>query len=53
MATTFNCGIGGVLVVKETDADAVLDQLRADGEAPSIIGKVTEHSEGMKESTEM
>ncbi|WP_018885378.1 phosphoribosylformylglycinamidine cyclo-ligase [Paenibacillus massiliensis] len=42
MFTTFNMGIGLVLVVDEADAALTLEQLRAAGETGYIIGRVTE-----------
>ncbi|MGG3508085.1 phosphoribosylformylglycinamidine cyclo-ligase [Paenibacillus lautus] len=42
MFTTFNMGIGMVLVVKEQDADGVLQYLRSAGEEAYAIGRVTE-----------
>lgn len=42
MFTTFNMGIGMVLVVKEQDADGALQYLRSAGEEAYVIGRVTE-----------
>ncbi|GAB6928822.1 phosphoribosylformylglycinamidine cyclo-ligase [Paenibacillus sp. JCM 10914] len=42
MFTTFNMGVGMVLVVKEQDADAALQFLRSTGEEAYVIGRVTE-----------
>lgn len=42
MFTTFNMGIGLVIVVAEQDAAAALEALRAAGETPYVIGRVTE-----------
>lgn len=42
MFTTFNMGIGLVLVVNEADAAKTLEQLKASGEEAYIIGRVTE-----------
>ena len=47
MLRTFNCGIGLVLVVARTSADAVLAVLRAHGESPVVIGE-TEAGRGVK-----
>ncbi|WP_410771487.1 phosphoribosylformylglycinamidine cyclo-ligase [Fontibacillus sp. BL9] len=41
MFTTFNMGIGLVIVVSEQEAEASLAALRAVGETPYVIGKVT------------
>jgi phosphoribosylformylglycinamidine cyclo-ligase len=40
MLRTFNCGIGFVLAVPESAADAVLARLREGGEAPHPIGRI-------------
>ena len=40
MSRTFNCGIGGVLIVNKTLAQEVVDTLLASGEQASIIGMV-------------
>ncbi|MCM3042414.1 phosphoribosylformylglycinamidine cyclo-ligase [Paenibacillus motobuensis] len=42
MFTTFNMGIGLVIVVAEDQAEAALTTLRAAGEHPYTIGRVTE-----------
>ncbi|GIO86999.1 phosphoribosylformylglycinamidine cyclo-ligase [Paenibacillus faecis] len=42
MFTTFNMGVGLVIVVAEQDAAAALEALRAAGETPYVIGRVTE-----------
>lgn len=42
MFTTFNMGIGLVIIVAEEQAEAALAALRAAGESPFTIGKVTE-----------
>ena len=42
MFTTFNMGIGLVIVVAEQDAAAAQAALRAAGETPYVIGRVTE-----------
>ncbi|MMZ66333.1 Phosphoribosylformylglycinamidine cyclo-ligase [compost metagenome] len=42
MFTTFNMGIGLVIVVAEQDAAAALEALHAAGETPYVIGRVTE-----------
>jgi phosphoribosylaminoimidazole synthetase len=41
MRRTFNCGVGYVLVVRNADAEAVLQSLSAAGETAMIIGAVT------------
>ena len=44
MFTTFNMGIGLVIVVAEEHAEAAAEVLRAAGETPYVIGRVTEGS---------
>lgn len=44
MFTTFNMGIGLVIVVAEEHAEAAAEALRAAGETPYVIGRVTEGS---------
>ncbi len=40
MHRTFNCGIGMIVVLARSEADAALAQLRAAGEQASVIGEV-------------
>jgi phosphoribosylformylglycinamidine cyclo-ligase len=40
MYRTFNCGIGMVVIVDKSDADAALKQLNAAGETATIIGVI-------------
>ena len=40
MYRTFNCGIGMVVIVAKSDADAALAQLNAAGETATIIGTI-------------
>jgi phosphoribosylformylglycinamidine cyclo-ligase len=47
MYRTFNCGIGMVVVVAPSDADAALAQLKASGETASIIGRVAAGTRGV------
>jgi phosphoribosylformylglycinamidine cyclo-ligase len=47
MHRTFNCGIGMIVVVEAAHADAALAQLRASGEAASVIGHVASGSRGV------
>ncbi|MGM1049847.1 MAG: phosphoribosylformylglycinamidine cyclo-ligase [Bacillota bacterium] len=42
MFTTFNMGIGMVVVVAEQNADKALQLLRSSGEEPYVIGRVTD-----------
>ncbi|MFB5762903.1 phosphoribosylformylglycinamidine cyclo-ligase [Paenibacillus medicaginis] len=44
MFTTFNMGIGMVMVVKQEDAESALAILREQGEEAYVIGRVTEGS---------
>ncbi len=41
MARTFNLGIGMIAVVRPGDAAAVSEHLRAAGETPAVIGRIT------------
>ena len=36
MLTTFNCGIGMLLIVSPDDVEATLESLRSQGEAPTL-----------------
>ena len=40
MAKTFNCGIGGVLIVEKSIANQIVEQLRSSGEEATLIGHV-------------
>ncbi|MEL7490088.1 MAG: phosphoribosylformylglycinamidine cyclo-ligase [Pseudomonadota bacterium] len=40
MRRTFNCGVGGLLVVAADQADATIDALRSAGEAARVIGDI-------------
>ncbi len=40
MRRTFNCGVGMVAIVAETDADAALEQLRRSGETAWLAGRI-------------
>ena len=40
MYRTFNCGIGMVIIINETDLDKSLDILNQSGESATVIGKV-------------
>ena len=42
MLRTFNCGIGMIAVVAKDGADTVLASLANTGEAPVVIGEITE-----------
>ena len=41
MFSTFNMGIGMIMVVDPKDAEGVTALLQASGEKPSVIGKIT------------
>ncbi|WP_088103325.1 phosphoribosylformylglycinamidine cyclo-ligase [Halalkalibacter urbisdiaboli] len=45
--STFNMGIGMVMVVPEAQKEDVLTQLKADGEEAYVIGRVTEGTTGI------
>lgn len=45
MYRTFNCGIGMVLIVGETDAGPIIDRLTELGEQASLIGVIEERSD--------
>jgi phosphoribosylformylglycinamidine cyclo-ligase len=40
MFTTFNCGVGMLLIVAAEDVDSTLAALREQGEAPVEIGAI-------------
>ena len=40
MFSTFNMGIGMMMVVDEKDAEGVMSILNAEGEDPSVIGRI-------------
>ena len=42
MRRTFNCGVGGVLAVRKSGVNRILDALESKGETPRIIGDVVE-----------
>jgi len=46
MARTFNCGIGMVLAVAESDVPGLIEDLLAAGETPHVIGLVEAGSRG-------
>ncbi len=46
MARTFNCGIGGVMVVSEGDVDTVLEAVRNGGETVWHVGRVVDLVQG-------
>ena len=50
MLRTFNCGIGMVLVVDETQVEAVRSALKKQGEASVILGKIETVAADTKES---
>lgn len=51
MLTTFNCGIGLLLILRSEDADTALEVLRDQGEAPVVIGSIvgSDHQTGAGE----
>ena len=40
MLSTFNCGLGLLLIVNEQDSAAALEHLQAQGERPNVVGEV-------------
>ncbi|WHX49942.1 phosphoribosylformylglycinamidine cyclo-ligase [Paenibacillus woosongensis] len=48
MFTTFNMGIGLVIVVANADAEKAVEALRTAGETPYVIGRITEGSREVK-----
>jgi phosphoribosylformylglycinamidine cyclo-ligase len=50
MHRVFNCGIGMVLVVDATQADAIAATLREQGETVNKIGEIVEQTEGMAQT---
>lgn len=40
MYHTFNCGLGMIAVIRESDVDAAMELLRGQGETPALIGRV-------------
>ncbi len=42
MLTTFNCGIGLLLILRQEDTATALEVLRDQGEAPVVIGSIVE-----------
>ncbi|MGN0293794.1 MAG: phosphoribosylformylglycinamidine cyclo-ligase [Lachnospiraceae bacterium] len=47
MYNTFNMGIGMVVAVSPEDADKTMEAIRAAGEAPYVIGKITAGEKGV------
>lgn len=47
MYNTYNMGIGMVLAVNAADADKTMEAIKAAGETPYIIGKVTDKEKGV------
>ena len=50
MLRVFNCGVGMTLIV--SDAEAAMAALRAEGEAPFLLGRVTDRPGTVIEGTE-
>lgn len=47
MYNTYNMGIGMILAVNAADADKTMEAIKAAGETPYIIGKVTDKEKGV------
>ncbi len=54
MYRTFNCGVGLIMAVRQSEADAIVEELRAQGEDAWVIGQVAarEGNEAQVEITE-
>ncbi|XP_035829112.1 trifunctional purine biosynthetic protein adenosine-3 [Aplysia californica] len=48
MSKTFNCGLGAVLVVSQSDVAEVMETLSSTGEEPVVVGSVVSLSEDEK-----
>lgn len=48
MLRTFNCGVGMIVVVAESDVAAVSAALAEAGEAPFVLGRITPRGEGAR-----
>ena len=51
MYRVFNCGIGMVVVVADTEADAVQAHLEAAGETVYRIGRIAARADGEAQTT--
>jgi phosphoribosylaminoimidazole (AIR) synthetase len=40
MLSTFNCGLGLLLIINEQDSATAVDLLRAQGEQPVVVGEI-------------
>ena len=40
MLSTFNCGLGLLLIIKEQDSATAVDLLRTQGEQPVVVGEI-------------
>lgn len=50
MSLTFNCGIGGVLVVDKSVTETVLQQIVTSGLTASVIGRLCEKQGNVMET---
>ena len=50
MLTTFNCGIGYILIVDEDDTEKVKESLKKENEEPIVIGEIVENGRSTKAS---
>ena len=47
MYNTFNMGIGMVVAVDPADVDKTMEAMRAAGDTPYVVGKITEGEKGV------
>lgn len=47
MYNTYNMGLGMVLAVAPSDADTVMEAIRAAGEVPYLVGKIEDGEKGV------
>ena len=47
MYNTYNMGLGMILAVDEKDVDKTMEAIKASGETPYIVGKITAGDKGV------
>ncbi len=47
MYNTYNMGLGMILAVSKEDADAAMGAVRAAGETPYLVGRITNGEKGV------